>query len=209
MKASDIHVEHEGDFMRIRFRIDGMLIEYMKTSVKPYKAVVSRIKIMAGLNISEKRLPQDGRIYLNIDNHPIDFRVSTMPTNKYEKVVMRVLDKSNFMASKEELGFGKKDIQIYNELLSTPYGLILVVGPTGSGCDKCNNTGYKGRLGVYEMLKITQPIKELIDSEAKEIDILRKAKNMGMRTIKEDVVMKVLSGQTTTDEMLRVTLITA
>lgn len=132
-----------------------------------------------------------------------------MPTNKYEKVVMRVLDKTNFMASKEELGFGKKDIQIYNELLSTPYGLILVVGPTGSGCDKCNNTGYKGRLGVYEMLKITQPIKDLIDSEAKEIDILRKAKNMGMRTIKEDVVMKVLSGQTTTDEMLRVTLITA
>lgn len=132
-----------------------------------------------------------------------------MPTNKYEKVVMRVLDKSNFMASKEELCFGKKDIQIYNELLSTPYGLILVVGPIGSGCDKCNNTGYKGRLGVYEMLKITQPIKDLIDSEAKEIDILRKAKNMGMRTIKEDVVMKVLSGQTTTDEMLRVTLIAA
>ncbi|MGL5642114.1 MAG: GspE/PulE family protein, partial [Paraclostridium sp.] len=133
MKASDIHIEREGDFMRIRFRVDGILSEYMKMNSKPYKAVISRVKIMAGLNISEKRLPQDGRIFLNVDNKPIDYRVSTMPTSKDEKVVMRVLDKSTFMVNKEKLGLNNKNIKIYDELLDNPYGLILVVGPTGSG----------------------------------------------------------------------------
>ena len=132
-KASDIHIEYNGDYMRVRFRIDGILMEHMKTSAKAYKAIISRIKIMASLNISEKRLPQDGRIYMVVDNKPIDFRVSTMPTSKYEKVVMRVLDKSNFMVSKDKLGFTPESTEIYDNLLSKPYGLILVVGPTGSG----------------------------------------------------------------------------
>ncbi|EPZ53526.1 type II/IV secretion system family protein [[Clostridium] sordellii ATCC 9714] len=108
MKASDIHIERDGDFMRIRFRIDGILSEYMKINSRPYKAVISRVKIMAGLNISEKRLPQDGRIFLNVDNRSIDYRVSTMPTSKDEKVVMRVLDRTTFMVSKEKLGLNKK-----------------------------------------------------------------------------------------------------
>ena len=133
IKASDIHIEQDGDFMRIRFRVDGLLREHMKTSAKPYKAVVSRIKIMAGLNISEKRLPQDGRIIQSIDNKSIDFRVSTMPTSKDEKVVMRVLDKASFMVGKHGLGLNDNNIKTYDELLSKPYGLILVVGPTGSG----------------------------------------------------------------------------
>ncbi|MTN16337.1 type II secretion system protein GspE, partial [Turicibacter sanguinis] len=128
MKASDIHIERDGDFMRIRFRIDGILSEYMKMNSRPYKAVISRVKIMAGLNISEKRLPQDGRIFLNVDNRSIDYRVSTMPTSKDEKVVMRVLDRTTFMVSKEKLGLNKKNIQVYDELLENPYGLILVVG---------------------------------------------------------------------------------
>ena len=132
-KASDIHIEYDGDFMRVRFRLDGILVEHMKTSAKAYKAIISRIKIMANLNISEKRLPQDGRIYLIVDSKPVDFRVSTMPTSKDEKVVMRVLDKSSFMVSKEKLGFSPEGIEIYDSLLAKPYGLILVVGPTGSG----------------------------------------------------------------------------
>ena len=132
-KASDIHIEYDGDLMRVRFRIDGILMEHMKTSAKAYKAIISRIKIMANLNISERRLPQDGRIYLTVDNKPIDFRVSTMPTSKDEKVVMRVLDKSSFMIGKDKLGLSKESIDIYDKLLLNPYGLILVVGPTGSG----------------------------------------------------------------------------
>lgn len=367
MSASDIHIERDGDFMRIRFRVDGILSEYMKMSSKPYKAVISRVKIMAGLNISEKRLPQDGRIFLNVDNKPIDYRVSTMPTSKDEKVVMRVLDKSAFMVNKEKLGLSEKNVAIYDELLSNPYGLILVVGPTGSGktttlysmlnqlnsvekniltiedpveyeldginqsqinykagldfasalraflrqdpdiimvgeirdldtaeigiraaltghlvlstlhsntavgaisrlsdmdvdsflitsalmgvvsqrlvrkicksckssyiaemgdkkalnypldkelilykgqgCEKCNNTGYKGRVGVYEILKISKSIRDLINKGVTEEEISTKAKELGMETMKEDAASKVISGETTVEEMLRVTFI--
>lgn len=367
MSASDIHIEREGNFMRIRFRVDGILSEYMKMSSKPYKAVISRVKIMAGLNISEKRLPQDGRIFLNVDNKQIDYRVSTMPTSKDEKVVMRVLDKSTFMVNKEKLGLSEKNVKIYDELLSNPYGLILVVGPTGSGktttlysmlnqlnsvekniltiedpveyeleginqsqinykagldfasalraflrqdpdiimvgeirdldtaqigiraaltghlvlstlhsntavgaisrlsdmdvdsflitsslmgvvsqrlvrkicpsckssyiaemgekkalkypldkelvlykgqgCEKCNNTGYKGRVGIYEILKVSKPIRDLINKGATEEEILTKAKELGMETMKEDAASKVISGETTVEEMLRVTFI--
>ena len=366
-KASDIHIEYDGDYMRVRFRIDGILVEHMKTSAKAYKAIVSRIKIMSNLNISEKRLPQDGRIYLVVDSKPIDFRVSTMPTSKDEKVVMRVLDKSNFMVSKEKLGFSKESIKIYDNLLSKPYGLILVVGPTGSGktttlysmlnqlndiekniltiedpveyelqginqsqinykagldfasalraflrqdpdiimvgeirdhdtaeiairasltghlvlstlhantavgaisrladmgmdsflitsslvgvvaqrlvrkicphckvpyeasvgdkkalgydinkpltlykgegCDKCNKTGYKGRLGIYEMIQVTKPIRDLIDKGAKEEEILRKSNELGMKDMRQDAAIKVISGQITVAEMIRVTFI--
>ncbi|CEP85886.1 GspE/PulE family protein [Paraclostridium sordellii] len=368
MKASDIHIERDGDFMRIRFRIDGILSEYMKMNSRPYKAVISRVKIMAGLNISEKRLPQDGRIFLNVDNRSIDYRVSTMPTSKDEKVVMRVLDRTTFMVSKEKLGLNKKNIQVYDELLENPYGLILVVGPTGSGkittlyamlnqlnsiekniltiedpveyeldginqsqinykagldfanalraflrqdpdiimvgeirdldtaqmgiraaltghlvlstlhsntavsaisrlldmkvdsflitsaltgvvyqrlvrkvcenckisylgeegekkalnypldkelilykgsgCDKCNYTGYKGRTGVYEILKITKSVRDLINRGATEADIQKKAEELGMETMRKDATIKVINGETTIEEMLRVTFIT-
>lgn len=366
-KASDIHIEYDGDYMRVRFRIDGILVEHMRTSAKAYKAIISRIKIMANLNISEKRLPQDGRIYLVVDNKPVDFRVSTMPTSKDEKVVMRVLDKSSFMVSKEKLGFSEESIEIYDNLLSKPYGLILVVGPTGSGktttlysmlnqlndvekniltiedpveyeleginqsqinykagldfasalraflrqdpdiimvgeirdhdtaeiairasltghlvlstlhantavgaisrlsdmgmdsflitsslvgvvaqrlvrkicpnckvayeasigekkalnydinknltlykgegCDKCNNTGYKGRLGIYEMIQVSKPIRDLIDSGAKDDEISAKANELGMKNMRQDASMKVINGLTTVEEMIRVTFI--
>lgn len=366
-KASDIHIEYDGDFMRVRFRVDGLLVEHMKTSSKAYKAIISRIKIMANLNISEKRLPQDGRIYLMVDSKPVDFRVSTMPTSKDEKVVMRVLDKSSFMVSKEKLGFNPQDIELYDKFLAKPYGLILVVGPTGSGktttlysmlnqlndvekniltiedpveyelqginqsqinykagldfasalraflrqdpdiimvgeirdydtaeiairasltghlvlstlhantavgaisrlsdmnvdsflitsslvgvvaqrlvrkicpfcktsyeagvgekkalgydllqdltlykgdgCDKCNNTGYKGRLGIYEMVEVTRPIRDLVDRGAKEDEITEKAVELGMKTMRHDAANKVINGQTTVEEMIRVTFI--
>ncbi|MCC0662868.1 GspE/PulE family protein [Clostridioides sp. ZZV15-6597] len=368
MEASDIHIEQSENYMRVRFRIDGMLREYMRMNSAPYKAVISRIKIMSDINISEKRIPQDGRIYLKVDNKPIDFRVSTMPTNRDEKIAMRVLDKSNFMVSKEVLGIDEHGSKIYDELINTPYGLILVVGPTGSGktttlysmlnqlntenrnlltiedpieyelpgvnqsqinekagltfasglrafmrqdpdiimvgeirdtetaeiairasltghlvlstlhantavgaisrlldmdvesflitssllgvisqrltrkiceycrvsyeadtgekkalgidinesvtiykgqgCERCNNTGYKGRLGIFEMLEITPEIKELIDSSANQREILKLAKKQGMVSLKEDIVKKVLGGKTTVEEMIRIILMT-
>ncbi|MGL4911780.1 MAG: GspE/PulE family protein [Romboutsia sp.] len=364
-KASDIHIEQDGDFMRIRFRVDGLLREHMKTSAKPYRAVVSRIKIMAGLNISEKRLPQDGRIIQNIDNKSIDFRVSTMPTSKDEKVVMRVLDKASYLVGKDALGLNNHAISLYDELLSKPYGLILVVGPTGSGktttlysmlnqlnsveqniltiedpieyelegvnqsqinvkagldfsnalrafmrqdpdiimvgeirdfdtaeiairaaltghlvlstlhantavgaisrlldmnvpgylltssvigvvsqrlvrklcpecrelhtaeigdkqalgipldkniqiykpvgCPRCGNKGYKGRVGVYEILMLDKDLRNLINSAAQADEILDKAKENGMQVLREDAVLKVLEGSTSIEEMLKVT----
>ena len=363
-KASDIHIERDGEYMRIRFRVDGILREHMKTSAKPYRAVVSRIKIMASLNISERRLPQDGRIIQTIDNKSIDFRVSTMPTSKDEKVVMRVLDKASYLVGKKKLGLNNDAIKLYDELLSKPYGLILVVGPTGSGktttlysmlnqlnsiekniltiedpieyeleginqsqinikagldfsgalrafmrqdpdiimvgeirdydtseiairaaltghlvlstlhantavgaisrlldmnvpgylltssiigvisqrlvrklcphcmeaksaeigekqalglpihqevtvykpvgCPRCSNQGYKGRIGVYEILTLDKDIRNLINSGAKEDEILEKAKANGMQLLKDDAVLKVLSGDTSIEEMLKV-----
>lgn len=368
MEASDIHIEQFNDYMRVRFRIDGMLTEYLRGNTNPYKAIVSRIKLMSNINISETRLPQDGRIYFKVDNRDIDFRVSTMPTNKYEKVVMRVLDKSTFMAKKENLGIDEHGSRLYDDLISNPYGLILVVGPTGSGktttlysmlnqlntierniltiedpieyelsginqsqinfkagltfasglrafmrqdpdiimvgeirdtetaeisirasltghlvlstlhantavgsisrlldmgvdgfkvassligvisqrlarkvCDKCkkayeadsmeksilgfdqseklelyrgegckecNHTGYKGRVGIYEILKVSQPIKDMISLSATEKEIFDKAVELGMLDLKQDMRKKVLQGQTTVQEMIRVILTT-
>lgn len=368
MEASDIHIEQFNDYMRVRFRIDGMLTEYLRGNTNPYKAIVSRIKLMSNINISETRLPQDGRIYFKVDNRDIDFRVSTMPTNKYEKVVMRVLDKSAFMAKKENLGIDEHGSRLYDDLISNPYGLILVVGPTGSGktttlysmlnqlntierniltiedpieyelsginqsqinfkagltfasglrafmrqdpdiimvgeirdtetaeisirasltghlvlstlhantavgsisrlldmgvdgfkvassligvisqrlarkvCDKCkkayeadsmeksilgfdqseklelyrgegckecNHTGYKGRVGIYEILKVSQPIKDMISLSATEKEIFDKAVELGMLDLKQDMRKKVLQGQTTVQEMIRVILTT-
>ncbi|HSQ88646.1 GspE/PulE family protein [Romboutsia sp.] len=364
-KSSDIHIEQDGDFMRIRFRVDGLLREHMKTSAKPYRAVVSRIKIMAGLNISEKRLPQDGRIIQIIDNKTIDFRVSTMPTSKDEKVVMRVLDKASYLVGKHGLGLNDHNISLYDELLAKPYGLILVVGPTGSGktttlysmlnqlnsiekniltiedpieyeleginqsqinvkagldfsnalrafmrqdpdiimvgeirdfntaeiairaaltghlvlstlhantavgaisrlldmnvpaylltssvigvvsqrlvrrlcpdckvghlaeigekqalgisldqditiykpvgCPRCTNQGYKGRIGVYEILMLDREIRNLINSGAKEDEMLEKAKQNGMQVLNADAALKVLNGDTSIEEMIKVT----
>lgn len=364
--ASDIHIEGKSDYMRVRFRVDGVLKEFIRTDIRPYKAVISRIKIMANMNISEKRVPQDGRIYQKIEGRDIDFRVSTMPTGQYEKIVMRVLDKSNFMVSEERLGLNEFNIEKYNNLLKKPYGLIIVTGPTGSGktttlyamlnklndvekniltiedpieydldginqsqintkagldfpnalrsflrqdpdiimvgevrdfetaeiavrasltghlvlstlhansacgtivrlmdmkidsflisssvigvvaqrlartickecrkpylasnkekellnideneevylykasgCDFCNETGYKGRLAIYEILEIDKLIKDAINDGKKEDEIYKIAVSSGMKTMREDAIEKVLNGFITIEEMMRITL---
>lgn len=131
--ASDVHIEPDHDQMRVRIRIDGILQETLTTSLGTHGAVTSRIKVMAGLNISEKRVPQDGRTMITVDRREIDLRVSTMPTTYGEKVVMRVLDRSNFMVGKEKLGFGPGDLEKFSQLAARPHGIILVTGPTGSG----------------------------------------------------------------------------
>lgn len=131
--ASDVHIEPDQDRMRVRVRVDGILQESLATSLKTHGAVTSRIKVMAGLNISEKRVPQDGRIMITVDKRDIDLRVSTMPTTYGEKIVMRILDRANFMVGKENLGFCPGDIEKFNRLLNKPHGILLVTGPTGSG----------------------------------------------------------------------------
>ncbi|HEX9060697.1 MAG TPA: ATPase, T2SS/T4P/T4SS family [Clostridia bacterium] len=132
-RASDIHIEPGVERMIVRIRIDGVLQEMLSASIKPHNALVSRIKIMSGLNISEKRLPQDGRVMLVIGGKEIDFRVSTMPTNHGEKIVMRILDRTSFMLGKEQMGLDEHNSEIFSRLVSKPYGIILVTGPTGSG----------------------------------------------------------------------------
>ena len=135
--ASDIHVEpYEKDF-RIRFRIDGVLYDVMHPPMKMRDALISRLKIMSKLDISEKRLPQDGRIKIKvkIDNRSreLDFRVSTLPTLFGEKVVLRLLDKDKLMLDMTRLGFEPQSLEIFQRNISKPYGMVLVTGPTGSG----------------------------------------------------------------------------
>jgi len=134
MRASDIHLEPLEKRFRVRFRIDGVLHEMTNPPKKLQSAITSRIKIMTGsMSIAEKRLPQDGRIQVKIGKRPIDLRVSTIPTNHGESVVMRILDKSSLMLGLPELGFLSDDQEIFERLLALPDGILLVTGPTGSG----------------------------------------------------------------------------
>src|SRR5579863_9909480 len=132
--ASDIHVEpYEKDF-RVRYRIDGVLYEVMKPPLKLRNALISRLKIMAELDIAERRLPQDGRIKLRIGGgKEMDFRVSVCPTLFGEKVVLRLLDKSNLQLDMTKLGFEEAQLKWFIEAIERPYGMVLVTGPTGSG----------------------------------------------------------------------------
>jgi len=133
MRASDIHLEpFEGDF-KVRYRIDGVLHDMEAPPRRLQAAVISRLKIMAKLNIAERRLPQDGRIKLRVLGKEIDFRVSTLPTMFGESVVLRILDRESVVLDLEKLGFPDYDLIKFRDLINRPYGIILVTGPTGSG----------------------------------------------------------------------------
>ena len=369
MKASDIHVEPYEKDIRIRYRVDGILIEVKRMPKLLINGLISRIKIMSSLDISEKRLPQDGRFRIKLSGRYVDFRVSTMPTAYGEKAVMRILDRSTVNLNLETLGFSEEALGTINKCIKSPYGIILVTGPTGSGksttlysvlnilntsqvnistaedpieyeleginqvqcrseigltfasslrsflrqdpdiimvgeirdaetseiaikaaltghlvfstlhtndapssihrlinmgvepfmisasilmvqaqrlvrkvcpkcreedekseeilkimgyseelhegvkfyrgrgCDHCNGTGYKGRAAIYEMMVITEGLKELISERATTMEIAKKAKEQGMKTLRESGLEKAVEGVTSLEEVLRVTLI--
>lgn len=132
--ASDIHIEPYEKFMRVRFRLDGMLYEVMKPPIRLKNAIVSRLKIMAKLDIAERRLPQDGRIKLRVQGgKEVEFRVSILPTLFGEKVVLRILDKSNLQLDMTKLGFEEGALDKFKDGIYKPWGMVLVTGPTGSG----------------------------------------------------------------------------
>lgn len=132
-KASDIHIEPFSDYIRVRIRIDGDLTEIMSLNKSNLSPIVTRIKIIGKMDIAEKRIPQDGRIDTSVSGRRIDMRISVLPTVYGEKVVIRLLDKSEFDYSMEKLGLSKNNLENFNKILSKPYGIILVTGPTGSG----------------------------------------------------------------------------
>jgi type IV pilus assembly protein PilB len=132
-RVSDIHIEPGEKSFKVRFRIDGSLHEVIKQPAKMKGPIISRIKIMAELDIAEKRLPQDGRIKLRVDNKTVDIRVSTLPTIFGEKVVMRILDRSNLTLDLDRFGFEESALKDFKGAIEAPYGMVLVTGPTGSG----------------------------------------------------------------------------
>ncbi|MBC8108553.1 MAG: Flp pilus assembly complex ATPase component TadA [Anaerolineae bacterium] len=131
--ASDIHIEPGDNILRIRYRIDGRLTEKLRPPHQMHAAVASRIKIMAGLDISERRLPQDGGIHVMMDKRPVDLRISTMPGKHGEKVVIRIIDNDKASVSLEKLGFNYDTLKQWRKLIAMPNGILLVSGPTGSG----------------------------------------------------------------------------
>ncbi len=133
VRASDIHVECYERSVVVRNRIDGILYKKVEAPKQAQQSIIARVKIMAGLNIAEKRLPQDGRIRRKIAGKDIDVRVSTVPTAHGERVVMRILDRSAVLLSLEELGFEKEQYETITSLITRPHGILLVSGPTGSG----------------------------------------------------------------------------
>ncbi|MFQ5655264.1 MAG: GspE/PulE family protein [Planctomycetota bacterium] len=132
-RASDIHLEPFENEFKVRYRVDGVLYEMMPPPIQLARAVISRVKVMSHLDIAETRLPQDGRIELNIGGNPVDLRVSTLPTLYGESVVMRVLDRSNVSLDLEQIGLRLGDLDLLRKLIVKPNGIILVTGPTGSG----------------------------------------------------------------------------
>ena len=152
-RASDIHIEPFEDELKVRYRIDGVLQDVESAPKKLQAAVVSRLKIMAKLNIAERRLPQDGRIRLKFGEREIDLRVSTIPILHGESVVMRILDRESIVIDLEMLGFFPETLADLNRLVGMPNGIILVTGPTGSG----KTTTLYGALN-----KINSPDKKII-----------------------------------------------
>ncbi|MCD5397726.1 type II secretion system ATPase GspE [candidate division NPL-UPA2 bacterium] len=155
-RASDIHLEPLPNRFRVRYRVDGVCYEVPAPPKRLQGSVLSRVKIMAGINIAEKRLPQDGRIKLNLLGKEVDLRVSTLPTLHGESVVLRILDKSSLLLDLGDMGFLPEDKERFEDLLNLPNGIILVTGPTGSGKTTT----------LYACLnKINQPDKKLISVE--------------------------------------------
>lgn len=132
-RASDIHIEPEEDILRIRYRIDGVLHDVFKVPKINQNAIIARIKIISNLDITENRLPQDGRFKVKFESRQIDFRVSALPITFGQKFVLRLLDKENLSIGLEKLGFSDMPLKVFKEAVSRPFGMILVTGPTGSG----------------------------------------------------------------------------
>ncbi len=133
LKASDIHIEPGEDRVRVRYRLDGELTEGIAPGRSSHAAIVTRIKIMGRMDIAEKRIPQDGRVEMELDGKQIDMRISSLPTVHGEKIVIRLLDRSGEVMSKDQLGFTPHNLEIFNKIIRNPHGIILVTGPTGSG----------------------------------------------------------------------------
>jgi type IV pilus assembly protein PilB len=131
--ASDIHIEPDDKKLRVRYRVDGKLYEKMRPPYQMHAAIVSRIKIMAELDIAQRRLPQDGGIHVLMEGRPVDLRVSVMPGNFGEKVVIRIIDPQKVLFNLESLGFTYENLRLFRKVIQSPNGIVLVTGPTGSG----------------------------------------------------------------------------
>ncbi|HHW71298.1 MAG TPA: Flp pilus assembly complex ATPase component TadA [Clostridiales bacterium] len=167
MRASDIHIEPFDNIVRVRYRVDGDLQEIMTLPKSTFSAVITRIKIMGKMDIAERRVPQDGRVEMDIEGEPIDLRISVLPTVHGEKVVFRILHREAGMLLKENLGFTEENLERFEKLLMQPYGIILVTGPTGSGK---STTLYSALSDLNSMEKNIVTIEDPVEYKIKGIN---------------------------------------
>lgn len=167
MKASDIHIEPSEKTIRVRYRIDGELVEMLTPSMNAHSAIVTRIKIMAKLNIAEKRVPQDGKVEIEVDGRKVDLRISIIATIYGEKIVIRLLDRSSSIHRMEDIGFSEKNGEIFSKLIRNPNGIILMTGPTGSGK---TTTLYAALMTVNEATKNIITIEDPVEYRMRGIN---------------------------------------
>ena len=179
LRASDIHLEPFEDELRIRYRIDGVLQEVpVPAQVKRFQpAIVSRVKILSHLNIAEKRLPQDGRIKIRLDDAEVDIRVSVIPMLHGEAVVMRLLRQNSTLRSMEDLGVDKKDLRSFRRVLGLPHGIILVTGPTGSGK---TSTLYTALNAINDSVRKIITIEDPIEYQLKGVNQIQVSEKAGL-----------------------------
>lgn len=161
-RVSDIHVEPFEDRVQVRFRVDGVLREHLRLPGHMHQGLTTRIKIMARLDIAERRIPQDGRIRIKIAGKSIDLRVSCLPTMFGESVVMRILDQSSISFSLQTLGFPRRELSLFEEIIRAPHGIVLVTGPTGSGK---TTTLYSALNSIYSVEKKIITIEDPVEYE--------------------------------------------
>jgi len=174
-RASDIHLNPEEDFLRVRFRIDGVLEEIWNQPKRFQEAIISRIKVMADMDIAERRRPQDGQFKMTMDGKDIDFRVSTLPTVYGENVVIRILDPDSIRTRLDQLGMSGNTEKVFRRIISNPYGIVFVTGPTGSGK---TTTLYAA---LNEVNSVSQNIITIEDPVEYRLDMIRQS-NMNPRT---------------------------
>ncbi len=163
-RASDIHIEPMEEMVRVRFRIDGVMQEMMHYEIDLLPAIVARVKIISGLNISEKRVPQDGRMTHIVNRVEYDIRVSTLPTVYGEKIVMRLAEKKALTRDKKDLGFPDDEMKKFNDLIAHPNGIILVTGPTGSGKSTTLYTVLSElNQGTVNIITVEDPVEANVD----------------------------------------------
>ncbi|WP_461829765.1 GspE/PulE family protein, partial [Aquifex sp.] len=177
VSASDVHFEPYEDETIVRLRMDGVLHDYTKIPNSLYQEVVSRIKVMAKLNVAEKRVPQDGKIRVRIGSKDYDIRVSTVPTLHGERVVLRLLEKTGSLLTLDELGLSKEDVEKVKRLAQRPYGIVLVTGPTGAGK---STTLYAMLLHVKNPKKNIITIEDPVEYQVKGISQIQVNPKVGL-----------------------------
>ena len=177
MKASDIHVEPYEKNLRLRYRVDGVMLEGKSPPKKFQNAIISRIKIMSELDIAERRLPQDGRFKLQLIGKKIDFRVSSCPVQHGEKIVIRILDNSNLMLNLTDLGLTREALDKFEEQIRAPWGMVLVTGPTGSGK---STTLYSAISTINDIRKNISTIEDPVEYQLKGINQVQARPDIGL-----------------------------